>query len=413
MNQNKFIYLLIVLCIGLFYSVYGNKNDSLWQWQAEITAREDTGYYKIPVIPEISGRLSPDYADVRLFNHNGREIPYFWRHARSSDTFNVLKGFKMVSSQQKPGCCSHFVFRNVSEKHVEKVFLRVHNANVYKKLTIQGSDDQQQWYVVEDRFGFNPSDYIAVRNKNELRQIPVRLPTSNYKFYKVTIFDSLTDPLKVHNIGFHKKKYQKGDYFHIPANSVVQKDSRRSGKSFVTIHFDHAHYIDDIQFHIKDPLYHRICKLYKIKKDSTRQLIRRFMLSSRTHSWVNLQHIKAETLQLIIDNEDSPPLQISSVAGRQCKSWIIAKLDANKQYTMKFGHKEKPKPEYDLKHFNDQIPKGLPVIKPRNIHKKKYKTSGTNEFHFLFSKEVWLWIVLILVMGILGYLTYKITRNIS
>ena len=110
-----------------------------------------------------------------------------------------------------------------------------------------------------------------------------------------------------------------------------------------------------------------------------------------------------------IYNGDNPPLTIVSVATAQEIKKIVTYLEAGKQYHILMNSATAVKPLYDLQNFSDSIPTNLPVLTFGTIEQNNNSAVPGNT---IFTKD-WLWPVLIFVLAILAFFTWRLAKDIQ
>jgi len=144
-------------------------------------------------------------------------------------------------------------------------------------------------------------------------------------------------------------------------------------------------------------------------------------VNNREHKWlttmrlnpndldINLS-VKAQSLDVQIINKDNPPLPIQNVEAFQSQNYLIARLEANKNYYLVFGDERATAPEYDLQYFLEKIGHNLPEIEPGNVAANPaYKATPDAGK----TKPFWLWIAICVAVIALSALTINMTRELS
>ena len=121
--------------------------------------------------------------------------------------------------------------------------------------------------------------------------------------------------------------------------------------------------------------------------------------------------MRTNELLVTIINDDNIPLKIEKVRCYQLNAYLIAQLHKNVKYFLKFGNATLTQPEYDLKYFTDSIPKNLTQVKS-GIPEKINSENQNNEVHSFFNYKI-MWVVLILIIALMAYMTLKLTKEIK
>jgi len=111
----------------------------------------------------------------------------------------------------------------------------------------------------------------------------------------------------------------------------------------------------------------------------------------------------------VIDNQDSPPLQIKHIRFYLLNTYLVASLQKGQAYYLQFGDAKTKAPAYDLSYFKDNIPPQLPVIAPGEINTLT-SPDETQSATFFRNKNI-IWAAIILVIGLLGFMTYQMLQE--
>jgi hypothetical protein len=83
-------------------------------------------------------------------------------------------------------------------------------------------------------------------------------------------------------------------------------------------------------------------------------------------------------------------------------------LQKGQPYRIEFGNEEVAAPSYDLAFFKDTIPQQLPVIIPTGI---KALAGPAKAPATVFTDKNIIWVAIILVIGLLGFMSYKMLQE--
>ena len=117
-------------------------------------------------------------------------------------------------------------------------------------------------------------------------------------------------------------------------------------------------------------------------------------------------------LQLVIQNDDDPPLAVKSIDSFNLNLSVIGYLNKAQKYELVFGDSVANSPNYDLKFFADSLDRNLTLLSTgavvTNPLYQTAKTKADQQF------PAWIiWIAIALVLIILALLTYKMTKEIA
>ena len=369
------------------------------------------GYYKVALSPEIVSASKPDYSDIRIFDSRHNEIPYVLVLEQPATQRTGFKEYNVLENEYLPKqAITRIVVHNASKNIISSLILIVRNSEVEKEITLKGSDNQQDWYIIKKNF---PVATEASQGETS-RTMILDFPKSNYQFFELTMNDKKKDPLQVIKVGYYDSEFAKGLYTETPAPVMKQADSVKVHKSYISIKFNQPYEISKLNFIVKGPeLYLRNCIVGRYAAVHNKLIfeeIGRFVLSSKSQPELEFSKIKTDGITIIIDNSDNPPLQLVSLKTFQLNKYLIANLKSNEIYHLFVGQTKLSAPEYDLKYFSDSLPASLTVIKTaRLISIGKPSIHGkTTIFNSTF-----LWAVIILIIALLAWFSIKLTRELG
>ena len=228
---------------------------------------------------------------------------------------------------------------------------------------------------------------VAMAQQGYEWRATVPAPTQ-YGWYSILLPPEVTGRLRpnmadirVYNEAQQEIPYllRKGEsYTAIPVHGFTQTDSAAMKQTYINLRFAPPAYPEKLELKIASPdLYLRkgqvilgkpIVTHRKKRKLYKPQSMRKFFtISSTEPATIELPRQQVEELTLIIENEDNQPLMIAGIKALQLNHYLVANLQANEDYTLRFGNEAATTPEYDLQFFRDSIPDDLPVLAVTNI----------------------------------------------
>ncbi|MFD3003238.1 hypothetical protein ACFS7Z_22945 [Pontibacter toksunensis] len=279
--------LLLLLCLSCTVA----RAQQSYEWRATIPAPAQDGYHSILLLPEVTGRLRPDLADIRVYNAAQQEIPYLLRKGEGYTAIPVLNFTRTDSAATKQ---TFINLQFTQPTYPEKLELQISSPDLYlrKGQVILGKP------AVENRKKRRPDKPQAVR-----------------KF---------------------------------------------------------------------------------------------FTISSTEPATIELPRQQVQELTLIIENEDNQPLKIAGIKVLQINHYLIADLQPNEDYTLRFCNKAATTPEYDLQFFRDSIPDDLPVLSVTNIS----AADDGKQPKRPVSKTI-MWAAISIVVIGLGYMTVRLLNDMN
>lgn len=212
---------------------------------------------------------------------------------------------------------------------------------------------------------------------------------------------------------------RKGEgYTAIPVQGFTRTDSATTKQTYINLRFAPPAYPEKLELNITSPnLYLRKGQVIlgkpavenrKKRKLYKSQSVRKFFtISSTEPATIELLRQQVEELTLIIKNEDNQPLKIADIRILQPDHYLVASLQANENYTLRFGNKAAATPAYDLQFFRDSIPDDLPVLSVTNI------SAVEEEEPRRPVPKIFIWAAISIVVTGLGYMTVRLLNDMN
>lgn len=366
------------------------------------------GYYKIIIPSEIISYSKEDYSDIRLVDSKNEEVPYIFREelpAAQTTGFNeypILENKYLADKKQ-----TRLIIHNSARKVISNLDFIIRNTDIEKEFILNGSDNKQDWFIIQKgkpgRMGtFNETAGVYTFN----------FPKSDYEFLEVTLNDKQKDPVQILKVGYFTNETSTGLYAEIPVLSFEQKDSSDK-QTYVKIIFKNETELSRLELKLSGPEYYqRFVSVITYRNYNNKRVpesLGSFELSSNRPPIWDTEKIRVKELVLVIANSDNKPLQIEEIKAFQLQKYLLAKLEAGKSYFVKSGNANLYNPDYDIKYFSQSIPDSLTVLKTGLISISKDKDTQSPQF---FTKTI-MWTVVILVIGLLGFLSIKMVREMG
>lgn len=376
-----------------------------YNYKATIPKVEKTGYYKILLSPEITSFLNADYSDIRIYNAENEETPYILEKENSINKKRFFVDYEIIEKQYfKKNRYTRIVFHNKYEKKINNIVLKIKNAEVGKRLILNASYDKKNWYAVKDFY------YNSITNNDVAEGLVLQFPSSDYEYYELIVDDFFDKPINIFQVGFYNSTQEKGEFSEIGISKYLIKDSLNETHIAIPV----SNFVDRISFEVNSPEnYNRKAEFYvnqKILKKNKKQILKNVNLVSDTENTFSIIHQIEDTLHVRIENNDNQSLNISDIKLHQLNKYLTAKLDAGREYELRFSNKEITKPEYDLVHFSNIIPKETEILKISKIEKNTRKETELDNINF---DSFWLWSIIIAIGSLLTYMSYSMVNGKS
>ncbi len=400
--------LLIISLLALSVSLFGQH----YKYKAPVNKVERNEFVRITLSPEITSKLRNDFTDIRIYDTANVEVPYiFYQEKRVNEKELFVDYAILTTVHDKKRGYTRIIIRNPSKSKINNIVLRIKNADVRKRLKLNGSYDQENWYVLKDNYYYNSIE--SNFNTSEIRVM--NFPWSDYEYYELLIGNYFDRPINILQAGYYNLVKENGKYTPIETADYTTYDTLRQTLIGIPIG---ENFIDKIVFSIDTPkYYHRDVQVFvhetikhKRKKRIQEKRLANFQLISNSGNSFMLNNIHADTLFIRIQNQDNPSLQIHQIKLFQLNKYLVADLNKNNSYRILFGDSKAEAPKYDLEYFSDSIQEYLNEVGTGDIVKLPSPNKDKSDGNFNLN-EYWLWIIIIGVALLLAYMSYGMIKD--
>jgi hypothetical protein len=402
MRRLLYLFVLIISPATVFAQGY--------KWEASLKPVAGKGYHKIILSPEVLSKLSNGFYDIRILNDKGQEVPYLLREEKDTSK-QIFRQYPILSKDIKPKCCSFYILHNADSQSIHEISLIIRNAEVEKKVRLEGSDDMNSWYVLKDW-----STLSAINSTEETSELKIiDFPLSNYKYIRLELNDSASGPLQINSAGYYQHFSESGKFELLP-NPVVKQSESTGRTTMVSAGYASPQYADMIELQLSGPPHYlRRARLEaRIERSGKAyyETVSSFEINSFTPHIIHLPHpIKADTFRIVIANEDNPPLIAKSVNCWQRRRYLVSYLDSANRYMLKFGNVGLSIPHYDLQYFSDSLAADLPIAVADGIKAIKEAPKKVEEPKTFFTKKGIIWGAIVFIIILLSYVVARMMRD--
>lgn len=368
--------------------------------------------YKISLSPEYKQYMSTDFHDMRIYDAKQNEVPYVVLSEPLLRSKSDFVPYEIVS-QNHFNTYSEIIILNANKDKISNIAFNINNSDAYKYCSIEGSDDQKQWYSVSEL-----QELSLTYNESYTNQYKcIYFPLNDYKYFRLSVDDWHAHPLKINSAGCFRNSVIAGKLNDVPFSKTITEDTKNL-KTVLTLSFSSEQTISRIDFKIKSPrLYMRHVIIYakrekklKHKTEQYKETLYEFDLKSDETLWFDLPALTEKELLVEIENKDNPALEIETISCKQLASYLVCDFRANENYMLRCGNKQLKLPDYDLVNFVTQIPQLLPEAKldaMKEIPKQVASVSSEKEKSFLETPQ-FLWACL----GIGAIIIFLFSRSL-
>lgn len=378
-------------------------------YKSELPVVKESGYYHLQLTPDIIANAAVDLSDVRILNANGEEIPYLLRLENPTRKEAAFEPYKIVEEDfLKEEGLSRIVIDNEKRDTISRFYIFINQAETEKYISLRGSDDARNWYAVKRK---SKVESVPLETKTEAMLI-IDFPSGNYRHYEISIGNPEKEPIKVISVGKYKYEEIIGKYTEIPL-LYTRTDSTDKNTYFRFPTLTKSYRIDKIKFEADANFpFFRDGKIL-----SSENVIHRFSIGSDRENLIETSHLRLnKEVVFIIENKDNKPININKITGYQLNRYVCLFLEKEVSYSLYYGNSESVRPEYDIVHFETNIPRELPILIPGEPHQLPVisPVEENREKEVLFiEKPAFLWTVIILVGVVLAIICIKMVYEMK
>lgn len=384
-----------------------------YQYKATIDSIKEPGFYNIVITPAINAHLKTDYSDLRIINSTGKWVPHLLSQPNSEQSADYLLLDLPVVKKESNNSFTELVVKAI-EPNISNLFLKIKNTDAERFATLTGSDDDANWYIINDSIAIKPSKSVD----DNTASFNIEFPSNNYTYYKLYINNKGKAPFNIMSVGTTSiaadgKKPYLFSVIENPAPFITQKDSGKV--SFIKVFQPASYFIEKIGFKISGVKYfYRRVNLYIPSPainsiNSPGRLLQSFTISNNSTLEFNIPLTNTDSFYLIVYNEDNLPLKLEEIKTYSRYRIAMVYFEKGEHYKMIMGNKNAIAANYDLQQLNLNLKESLPLATIGNI--ELIKNAGAQSSA---KNNKWMiWLTIILAALTLGYFTYKLITDMS
>ncbi|WP_224995689.1 DUF3999 family protein [Cesiribacter sp. SM1] len=419
MNKSTPLLLLLLMCSTFCFA----------QWQGYQYQRKLEGvsssWHSVPLPDDIFSKLNPDLSDLRVrgiaAGGDTLEMPYLLQNTASKTVVRQLP-FQLLNQTSKAG--NYFYTMELpEEKALNEIQLQFGNPNFDWRVKLEGSHSQGEWFTVLDNYRI-----LSVENAyTDYSFTTLRFPTIRYKYLRLQISSDKKPELMP--LTLLLKEAGSGEYRNYTLSLYKAQENRKEKQTEILLELPQPLPLSQMLIQVADTFdyYRPISLQYAIDsskiENGWRYHYRTLFtgtLSSLEDSLFTFNNTIARKLRLLIHNGSNLPLNIRSVQLQGPRYLLITRLDTGNisadsstaavsdQYYLVYGNPEASAPRYDIALFPDRIPL-LPepvALGPEDALAKNLPATSS-----LFVNKLWLWSIMLLLIGIMGWFAIKMLRT--
>lgn len=386
-----------------------------YHFYSNLDTIKTSGFYNVVLSPQINSHIKTDYSDVRLIDNNNKWVPHIF-HAPfneiSREMVTTNLNFTIVESNK-----TNTVLLIDAVQQLNNMTVLIKNTAVEKFGSLSGSNDKQNWFVINDSVLLYPEP----SEKNTESVLNIHFPQINYSNLKLVINNRNKDPFNI--LALSTKGVAAGFLFSSFSDSILQNPpgillQKDSGKqSFIKIiqlkkfHFS--------QINIKAEglkYYNRQVDLYVAENNNSSfknpgKFIQSFVISNNNNLQFNLPLQNANVFYLVVKNEDNPALQIKEVSTGVGYRYITAYLKKDNSYKIILDNAEAVLPNYDITNDYPTIKDSVAILGSGNI--LAYENKEVTKNNSANNKTLLIWLAVIATLLVLLFFTITMVKEVN
>jgi hypothetical protein len=381
-----------------------------YKFYTQLDSVKASGFYTIELTPELNAHLKTDYSDLRIVNDSGRWVPHVMYSDKNNQFDVVFMDLKFVKTENDKSKTILLIENRFDI--ISNIGLTIRNTNAERFCTLSGSDDNINWFVINDSILINPS----FDNTNTTNTFILNFPWSNYKYFKLIIYNNNKDPFDIKDVTTRTppvlELYSLHESMQNPLSKIEQKDSAKI--SYIKIIQAQPYHFDHISFKLSGAKYFsRKADLY-IPENSTHsfsrpgRLLQSFNLSNNSTLQFKVPLCNVSIFYLLINNEDNIPLTVNEVKTNNSYHSVTSYLEKGNNYKLILGNLSATAPNYDLVKLAKEMPGK--ILKPGKIIAIE---NNMPEVIPAKNNKWLLWAALIAALFILLLFTQKMIKEVN
>ena len=126
---------------------------------------------------------------------------------------------------------------------------------------------------------------------------------------------------------------------------------------------------------------------------------------------LTFESTRLQQVRITIENNDNAPLKLENITAKGLVYQLVGRFSEPADYFLYYDNNSISQPNYDINRFTNKIPETLTDLKLGEPVVLK-KVSETETTAPLFENKLWLWAIMLLIIGLLGYASLKMLKKV-
>lgn len=329
-----------------------------WEWFADVLppdANPAARWLDFVVSPGVFDKARADLGDLRLYDGNGREVPYDLRVRRAQDTQQPLsaKEFNRTTLPDRAAELSLDLGENTGEHN--QIVVITDGDNFRRRLLVEAGDDGKTWQTLLDKVylvHFRVGDQLI-----DVRRFT--FPVSRYRYLRVRVYPDASledDAPSIRSVEVSRSIQVPGEDVTLPATLGGREPVPADGGpgSAWTIDLGARVRCERLLFDVADNEFTRTYRLETDNPDEPRQFLqsgewRRRAGEEQRPLEIRFNEVQARRLRLVVTDFRNPPLGLMGVRyAAPARQIVFSPPEAGAPLKLYFGNPDAGPPHYDF-----------------------------------------------------------------
>lgn len=402
-----------IFCLLLFCVSIANAQTNIYKFKRKITG-VNTIWHKMALPDELYKNATSGFGDLRIFGISGKdtiEVPYLLK--QRADQINTKEiSFKLINQSANENGY-YYTFQSPGRYTINQINLNFKQTNFDWQVTLEGSNDNKEWFSILKNYRI-----LSIQNTDTNYEFTkLKFPDSKYQYFRIAIKSNIQPDLiaaKLNKTDTVSGVYKKANLltYHL-SNDAVQK------QTLIEVNLKNPIPLSYLKLKVQSGFdFYRSFKIEAVtdsfKSDKGMQYnyaqIYEGTISSLEEAAFTFTNTITSKLRITIQNNDNKPLRISHLEMKGNVYEIIARFDDIKgNYYLYYGNEKATAPNYEIDKFENKIPSDLTTVMVGEEEKNPAYAIKTEKP--LFENKIWLWALMVVIIGLLGWFSFKMLKN--
>lgn len=375
----------------------------------------DAQWHQVEIPSEVFSKVQPTLSDIRIFgiteSNDTIEAPYILKIASETLSRDPI-AFKRINTSNTAEAY-FYTFEVHTENAMNHIKLGFDTKNFDWRIRLEGSQNQKDWFGIVDDYRI-----LSIHNaQTDFEYTELDFPNSKYEFYRIQI-NAKNDP-KLNKATLYQETRTLGESVDYKIKDFKISEDSKKKQTEILVSLSETVAISQLKLNVKSKFdYYRPIRISYVS-DSTKtekawvysyRNLTTGTLNSLENNNFKFKSTILQKLKVTIDNDNNQALDIKSASIKGYKHSLTARFTEQASYYMVYGNSIAHKPQYDITQFADKIPDGPSKIKVGDEEfLEKLQTSATTVP--LFENKIWLWAIMLVVIGLISWLTLEMLRK--